>query len=167
MQGPGLTLQPCSILRLLLLLLFGLLLFFKCFFGLLLLLLGLATLRLGLRLGHTALIEAVIATLLPVPLLALFGFLLSLFFLLLLVPITLRFFSFVIVGTVILSLFSIFFLLILIIGFALSFSQGWSSTGLLFLAGLPSLACLFLLLLLLQNSEIVLCATFHLNDSCI
>jgi hypothetical protein len=99
--------------------------------GLLLLLLGLATLRLGLRLGHTALIEAVIATLLPVPLLALwkqqeeaiktpqepprhlglmqntpylFGFLLSLFFLLLLVPITLRFFSFVIVGTVILSL---------------------------------------------------------------
>lgn len=148
MQGPGLTLQPCSILRLFPLLFFGLLLLSKCLFSLLFLLLSLATLRLRLRLGYTALIEAVITTVLPVPLLALFGFLLSLFFLLLLVPITLRFLSFVIVGTVIFSLFSIFFLLILIVDLALSIPRGWSSTALLFLAGLPSLACLFLLLFL-------------------
>lgn len=64
-----------------------------------------------------------------------------------------------------LNLFSIFFLLILIVDLALSIPRGWSSSALLFLAGLPSLACLFLLLFLLQNAEIVLCATFHLNDS--
>lgn len=132
----------------------------------------------------------------------LLGFLLSLFFLLLLVPVTLRFLSFVVIRTVIfrlqeetvsenvnlflwphqshptipqwrlrlpqpppLDLFSIFFLLILIVDLALSIPWDWSSTAFLFLVGLPSLACLFFLFLLLQDSEVILRATFHLNDS--
>lgn len=63
------------------------------------------------------------------------------------------------------DLLAVFLLLVLVVRFTLPVPKACSSPSFLFLARLPRLSCLFLLLLLLQDAEIILCASFHLNHS--